>query len=107
MTVSLPVELLARIEGRRHDREVSRSEVVSELLWRGWRQAEAEDREERYRTAYRVQPETAEERDWADQAAADLLGEKDAGWEADDGGHPQVSRATHLALGLPLPCAIA
>ena len=80
VTVSLPAELLARIEHRRHDRMTSRSEVVSELLWLGWRQAEAEEREERYRTAYRAQPETDAERTWAEEAARDLLDGDDTGW---------------------------
>lgn len=80
MTVSLPAELLARIEHRRHDRETSRSEVVSELLWRGWRQAEAEEREERYRAAYQAQPETDAERSWAEEAAGDLFSGEDTGW---------------------------
>jgi metal-responsive CopG/Arc/MetJ family transcriptional regulator len=84
VTVSLPAELLARIEHRRHDRETSRSEVVSELLWRGWRQAEAEEREERYRTAYQAQPETDVERAWAEEAAKDLLGGDDTGWSDTD-----------------------
>ena len=84
VTVSLPAELLARIEHRRHDREASRSEIVSELLWRGWRQVEAEEREERYRSAYRAQPETDAERAWADQAAKDLLGEDAVVWSDDD-----------------------
>ncbi|MGH9047872.1 MAG: CopG family transcriptional regulator [Acidimicrobiales bacterium] len=84
MTVSLPAELLARIEHRRHDREASRSEVVSELLWRGWRQAEDEEREERYRAAYRAQPETDAERTWADEAAKDLFGEEDTAWSDTD-----------------------
>ncbi|MGH9105561.1 MAG: CopG family transcriptional regulator [Acidimicrobiales bacterium] len=80
VTVSLPAELLARIEHRRHDRETSRSEVVSELLWRGWRQVEAEEREERYRSAYQAQPETDAERAWAEEAAKDLFGEDSTGW---------------------------
>jgi metal-responsive CopG/Arc/MetJ family transcriptional regulator len=84
VTVSLPAELLARIEHRRHDRETSRSEVVSELLWRGWRQAEAEEREERYRSAYQAQPETDAERAWAEEAAKDLLGGDDTGWSDTD-----------------------
>lgn len=89
VTVSLPAELFARIEGRRHDQEVSRSEVVSDLLWRGWRQAEAEEREERYRSAYQEQPETDAERAWAEEAAEDLFGEEDTAWSDTD----QVSGA--------------
>lgn len=81
VTVSLPADLLARIEHRRHDRETSRSEIVSELLWRGWREVEAEEREARYRAAYNVEPETEEERAWADEAAGNLFGEEDAGWD--------------------------
>ncbi|MGH9057096.1 MAG: ribbon-helix-helix protein, CopG family [Acidimicrobiales bacterium] len=84
VTVSLPAELLARIEHRRQDRETSRSEVVSELLWLGWRQAEAEEREERYQSAYRAQPETNAERTWAEEAAKDLLGEEDIDWSDTD-----------------------
>ncbi|MDQ2796793.1 MAG: hypothetical protein M3Y06_06475 [Actinomycetota bacterium] len=80
VTVSLPAELLVRIEGRRDSQGASRSEVVSELLWRGWRQVEREDREERYRAAYQAQPETDDEQAWADDAAAELHDEEDAGW---------------------------
>jgi metal-responsive CopG/Arc/MetJ family transcriptional regulator len=78
VTVSLPADLLARIKDRRGDHEISRSEVVSDLLWRGWRQVETEDREEQYRVAHRVQPETDEEWAWAEDAAAELLDEKNA-----------------------------
>ena len=87
VTVSLPAELLARIEDRRHGRETSRSQVVSELLWRGWRQAETEDREQRYRASYQAEPDTREEQAWADQAAADMLGEEDSVWGTDDAGN--------------------
>lgn len=80
VTVSLPAELLVRIEQRRHDRVTSRSEVVSELLWLGWHQAEAEEREARYRAAYQAQPETSSEHTWADEAARDLLDMDDSGW---------------------------
>lgn len=91
VTVSLPAELLARVEGRRHDRQTSRSEVVSELLWRGWHQVETEEREERYRAAYHAQPETDEERAWANNAAANLFDEQDAGWDTDDDGNDAAS----------------
>lgn len=84
VTVSLPAELLARIEHRRHDRETSRSEVISELLWVGWRQAEAEEREERYRSAYQAQPETNAEGTWAEEAAKDLFGEEATDWSDTD-----------------------
>lgn len=85
VTVSLPADLLARIEHRRRNRQTSRSEVVSELLWRGWHQAEAEEREERYRSAYQAQPETDAERAWADEAAKDFFGEDDdTGWSETD-----------------------
>jgi Arc/MetJ-type ribon-helix-helix transcriptional regulator len=81
VTVSLPADLLARIENRRHQRGSSRSEVVSDLLWRGWREVEIEEREARYRASYEAHPETGDERTWAEAAADDLLGEKDAGWD--------------------------
>ena len=81
VTVSLPAELLTRIEHRRHERECSRSEVVSDLLWRGWRQVETEEREELYRAAYQAQPETEEERAWAEGAVDDLLGQEGTGWD--------------------------
>ncbi|MHB1501118.1 MAG: ribbon-helix-helix domain-containing protein [Candidatus Dormibacteria bacterium] len=87
VTVSLPAELLARIEDRRRGRETSRSEVVSELLWRGWRLAEAEDREQRYRASYHSEPDTREEQGWADQAASDMPGEENSVWGTDDVGH--------------------
>jgi len=91
VTVSLPAELLARIEHRRHDRGTSRSEVVSDLLWRGWTQVEAEEREERYRAAYQAQPETEEERMWASNAARDLLAQEQTGWDDTD----QAPRAAY------------
>jgi metal-responsive CopG/Arc/MetJ family transcriptional regulator len=72
VTVSLPADLLARIEERARGR--SRSEVVTDLLWRGWRVVEHEAREERYRRAYAEQPDTAEEMGWAEAAAEELLG---------------------------------
>ena len=84
VTVSLPTELLARIEHRRDNREVSRSEVVSELLWRGWRQVEADEREERYRAAYMAQPQTDPERAWAEEAAKDLFDESVVNWTGDN-----------------------
>jgi Arc/MetJ-type ribon-helix-helix transcriptional regulator len=73
VTVSLPAELLARIERRRQDRQTSRSQVVTELLWRGWRQVEDEERRERARAAYATQPETADELACADYAAEVLF----------------------------------
>jgi Arc/MetJ-type ribon-helix-helix transcriptional regulator len=95
VTVSLPAELLARIEERRAADGRPRSEVITELLWRGWRAIDHEAREDEYRRAYALQPETAEELAWADMAADELF----AGGEwADDGGSntnfPPESRAT-------------
>ena len=91
VTVSLPAELLARIEDRRRGRDTSRSQVVSELLWRGWRQAETEDREQRYRASYQAEPDTPGEQTWADQAVADMLGEENSDWETDDAGNDAAS----------------
>jgi metal-responsive CopG/Arc/MetJ family transcriptional regulator len=79
VTVSLSAELLERIEDRRHKAGKNRSEMVTDLLWRGERQVEAEERAERAQAAYAAQPETDEERALADAAATDLFSE-DAGW---------------------------
>jgi Arc/MetJ-type ribon-helix-helix transcriptional regulator len=87
VTVSLPAELLARIESRRRGTEASRSEVVSDLLWRGWRQAENEAREQRYRSSYKADPESKGEQAWANEAAGDLLGEESFDWGADSAGN--------------------
>jgi len=83
VTISLPSELLARIEIRRRGTDASRSEVMSDLLWRGWRQAETEAREQRYRASYQADPETKGEQGWAEQAAADMLGGEHFDWGAD------------------------
>ncbi|MGH9087226.1 MAG: ribbon-helix-helix protein, CopG family [Acidimicrobiales bacterium] len=87
VTVSLPAELLARIDERHRQDERSRSAVVADLLWLGWHQVEAEERERRYRAAYLNRPETEDERAWADAAAADLLGDPRAEWGPEDGHH--------------------
>ena len=73
VTISVPAELMAHIEGRRRETGANRSEVVTDLLWRGWRQLDDERREERYRAAYQTQPETIGELEWADVAADELL----------------------------------
>lgn len=74
VTVSLPAELLARIEEHRAAEGRTRSDVIADLLWRGWRAIEHEAMEEEYRRAYADQPETAEESAWADMAADELFG---------------------------------
>ena len=94
VTVSLPAELLAHIEKRRQQLSTSRSEVVSELLWRGWHQIEHEDREERYRAAYEAQPETAAESEWADMAADELFGAGAGDWAQPDPQPGRHQRAT-------------
>lgn len=104
VTVSLPAELLARIEELRSARHTSRSETVSELLWRGWRQVEAEEREARYRAAYEAVPDSDEEGAWAEEAAADLFAEADPGWESDGapappGRPPRAGRGKAVAGG--------
>ena len=91
VTISLPSELLARIEKRRQGHS-TRSEVVSDLLWRGWRQAEQEDREARYRMAYQQHPETDEESEWADGAASELLSREKAA-RAKSAGAAKTKRA--------------
>jgi hypothetical protein len=74
VTVSLPPELLARIEERRQRLGGNRSETITDLLWRGWRLAEDEARAERYRAAYAAQPATAEDKSLAEAGVAELLG---------------------------------
>jgi hypothetical protein len=71
---------MAHIEGRRREMGANRSEVVTDLLWRGWRQLDDERREERYRAAYRAQPETIQELEWADLAADELLAGDQGDW---------------------------
>jgi metal-responsive CopG/Arc/MetJ family transcriptional regulator len=78
VTVSVPSTLMARIEERRRETGGNRSEVVTDLLWRGWRQLEDEQREESYRAAYHAHPPTEEESGWSDAAADELLAGKGA-----------------------------
>lgn len=73
VTISVPADLMTLIEGRRRETGANRSEVVTDLLWRGWRQLDDERREERYRAAYQAHPETTAELEWADAAADELL----------------------------------
>lgn len=47
-------------------------------------EAEAEEREDRYRSAYQAQPETDAEREWAEEAAEDLFDDDDTGWSGTD-----------------------
>lgn len=65
---------------RRRDHERSRSEVVSELLWRGWGQVEDEAREARYRSSYQAQPESKTEHSWVEEAVTDLFEERAVRW---------------------------
>jgi Arc/MetJ-type ribon-helix-helix transcriptional regulator len=85
VTVSLPEDLFARIEERRLETGGNRSEVVTDLLWRGWRQLQDEHREDHYRAAYRTRPETAPEMAWADMAASESLA-------ATPGAEPRAAR---------------
>jgi metal-responsive CopG/Arc/MetJ family transcriptional regulator len=62
VTISVPTELMAHIEGLRQEAGANRSEVVTD-----------QRREERYRAAYQAEPETIGELEWADMAAAELL----------------------------------
>jgi metal-responsive CopG/Arc/MetJ family transcriptional regulator len=79
VTVSLPAELLARIEERRAADGRTRSDVIAELLRRGWQAIDHEAMEEEYRRAYAAEPETAEESAWADAAAEEMFGAGAAG----------------------------
>ncbi len=88
VTISLPAVLLARIEDRRRRAGTSRSETIADLLWRAWCQVDAEEREERYRAAYQVRPETRVERAWAEWGAEMLAAQAEAA-----PGSPPGSRA--------------
>lgn len=72
VTVSLPSELLQHIEHLRVERGSTRSAVVTELLWEGWRNHVTAQREERYRAAYQALHETDAELAWAAMAAETL-----------------------------------
>jgi len=80
VTVSLPIELSACIDQRRAESGVSRSEVVTDLCWRGWRQWDEERRTRRSEAAYNAVPEPIGRQGWAG-AAADTM----SGWEPWDG----------------------
>jgi hypothetical protein len=80
VTVSLPAELSAYIEQRRADTGESRSEVVTDLSWRGWWQWDEARRIRQSEAAYTALPDTDEERAW-DEAGAETM----AGWERWDG----------------------
>jgi hypothetical protein len=79
VTVSLPAALLKRIEEHRTEGQ-TRSEVVADWLWRGWREVERQRMEEEYDRAYRLKPETEEELAWADMAADELFAGNDDDW---------------------------
>lgn len=69
VTVSLPAELFAWGEKERARRKVSRSAFVADLYRRQLEELEEEQRIARYAAAYRKQPETEEERAWAEGSA--------------------------------------
>jgi len=77
--VSLPASLLKRIEEHRAEGQ-TRSEVVTDWLWRGWREVDRERMEEEYDRAYALQPETEEEREWAEWATEELFAGNDDDW---------------------------
>ncbi len=80
VTVSLPAELSAYIEQRRVDTGETRSEVVTDLCWRGWWQWDEERRARQSDAAYAAVPETDQDREW-DKAGADAM----AGWDRWEG----------------------
>jgi Arc/MetJ-type ribon-helix-helix transcriptional regulator len=79
VTVSLPASLLKRIEEHRTEGQ-TRSELVTDWLWRGWREVERERMEEEYDRAYALKPETEEELAWADMAADESFAGDDDDW---------------------------
>lgn len=76
VTISVPPELLERVEEHRHRLGLSRSEVMVDLMWRGWREAEHAEREERHRRAYAVELDGGGELSWPDMAAEELFSPK-------------------------------
>lgn len=76
VTLSLPAVLLEYVEQRRSESGESRSEVVADLCWRGWRQWDEQRRADCSDAAYASFPVSDEEQRW-DEAAAGTM----AGWE--------------------------
>jgi metal-responsive CopG/Arc/MetJ family transcriptional regulator len=74
VTVSLPADLFAWGEKERARRKVSRSAFVADLYRRQLEELEKEQRVARYAAAYGKQPETEEERAWAEGSAHALAG---------------------------------
>jgi hypothetical protein len=99
ITVSLPASLLARIEEYRGAQGGTRSEVVADWLWRGWRQVEQERMEDEYRKAYAEQPETAQELAWADMAADELFASNNDDWSEYWPSRPADLPPEHRAAG--------
>lgn len=78
-TVSLPGDLFSRGEAERVKHQISRSEFVASLYRRYLDDLEERERVARYAAAYAAQPETDEERAWAEASAAalgDLYGDE-------------------------------
>jgi metal-responsive CopG/Arc/MetJ family transcriptional regulator len=77
MTISLPEQLAARIESLRGQTGATRSGVIADLLWRGWRDVQRQEREARYRAAYASVADTVDDTAWLDAAAADFFEDAD------------------------------
>lgn len=99
VTVSLPRELLRRIDDASAAAGASRSHTVAELVSAALRQLDETQREARYRDAYARQPETAEERDFIEATSADFFASANP-WDEGDIGAPrrivQTPRPIHV-----------
>lgn len=73
LTISVPSALAERIEAHRAALGLSRSELMVDLMWRGWRELEQESREQQHRTAYAIEVDGGEEPAWADLAADEMF----------------------------------
>jgi metal-responsive CopG/Arc/MetJ family transcriptional regulator len=90
MTVSLPSELVERLETIRAKTGQNRSEVVTEVCWRGWWALEDEEELARTRAAYRAHPETHDEAEFSDWAAEQAMADWDP-WDS-----PEAEQGTEV-----------
>lgn len=72
VTVSIPADLFAWGEQERCKQDISRSEFVASLYRQRLEESIEQERRARYAAAYARQPESDEDRQWAEDAAASL-----------------------------------
>ena len=73
-TVSVPTVLMEAVDKELIKGNRSRSALIRRLLEEALRQAQEREEVKRYIQGYQEQPQTAEEFDWSDKAAAEGLG---------------------------------